>query len=66
MIKPATLAGYSDQYTVDYERGPVSVAKFQLGEGVEPEQRETRVLRQRQVSDLIGQLLARLATGDIA
>ncbi|MEK7757186.1 MAG: antitoxin, partial [Planctomycetota bacterium] len=38
--------------------GPVSVSKFELGESDEPEQREARVLRQRQVSDLIDQLLA--------
>ena len=39
--------------------GPVSVAKFELGESDEPEQREARMLRQRQVSDVIEQLLAR-------
>jgi hypothetical protein len=37
--------------------GPVSVAKFELGEGDEPEQREARALRQRQASDVIDQLL---------
>jgi hypothetical protein len=36
------------------------VAKFELGEGNEPEQRELRVLRQRQASDVIDQLLRRL------
>jgi len=40
--------------------GPVSVAKFELGEGDEPEQREARALRQRQASDVIDQLLARI------
>ena len=40
--------------------GPVSVAKFELGEGDEPEQREARALRQRQASDVIEQLLARI------
>lgn len=40
--------------------GPVSVAKFELGESDEPELREARALRQRQVSDLIEQLLARI------
>lgn len=40
--------------------GPVSVAKFELGQGEEPEQREARALRQRQVSDVIDQLLARI------
>jgi hypothetical protein len=34
------------------------VAKFELGEGPEPELREARVLRQRQTSDLIDRLLA--------
>jgi hypothetical protein len=38
--------------------GPVSVAKFELGEGQDPELREARVLRQRQASDLIDRLLA--------
>lgn len=37
--------------------GPVSIAKFELGEGNEPEQREARMLRQRQVSDMIEQLI---------
>lgn len=40
--------------------GPVSVAKFELGEGEEPEQREARLLRQRQVSSIVEQLLARV------
>ncbi len=48
-----------DEKTEGYRKdGPVAVAKFELGEGDEPEQREARVLRQRQVSDLIDQLLA--------
>ncbi len=34
------------------------MVKFELGEGPEPELREARVLRQRQASDLIDQLLA--------
>ncbi|MFC6351238.1 antitoxin [Stenotrophomonas acidaminiphila] len=51
-----------DEKTEGYRKdGPISVAKFELGEGDEPEQREARALRQRQVSDLIEQLLARLA-----
>jgi len=40
--------------------GPVSVAKFELGEGDDAQLREARALRQREVSDLIEQLLARL------
>jgi hypothetical protein len=34
------------------------VAKFELGEGPEPELREVRALRQRESSDLIDRLLA--------
>jgi len=40
--------------------GPVAVAKFELGEGDEPEQREARALRQREASDVVEQLLARI------
>ena len=50
-----------DEKTEGYRKdGPVSVAKFELGEGDEAEQREARALRQRQASDLIDQLLARI------
>ncbi|HOW48564.1 MAG TPA: hypothetical protein PLB26_13030, partial [Rubrivivax sp.] len=38
--------------------GPVAVAKFELGEGDDAGQREARVLRQRQASDLIDRLLS--------
>lgn len=37
--------------------GPVAVARFERGEGDEPELREARVLRQREVSDLVERLL---------
>lgn len=47
--------GDTDGYRKD---GPVAVAKFELGEGDEPEQREARILRQREASDVIEQLLA--------
>ncbi|MGB5103337.1 MAG: antitoxin [Steroidobacteraceae bacterium] len=48
-----------DDATEGYRKdGPVSVAKFELGEGQDPELREARVLRQRQASDLIDRLLA--------
>ena len=47
----------TDGYRID---GPVSVAKFEIGEAAEPKQREARVLCQRQVSDVIEQLLARI------
>lgn len=40
--------------------GPVSVAKFELGESEEPELREARALRQREVNNLIAQLLAKI------
>ncbi|MHB8253844.1 MAG: antitoxin [Acidiferrobacter sp.] len=50
-----------DDKTEGYRKdGPVSVAKFELGEGNEPAQREARALRQRQASDAIHQLLARI------
>ena len=51
----------SDEKVEGYRKdGPVSVAKFELGEGDEPEQREARILRQRQACDVIEQLLARI------
>jgi hypothetical protein len=51
----------SDDKTEGYRKdGPVSVARFELGEGDEPEQREARILRQRQACDVIEQLLARI------
>ena len=40
--------------------GPVAAAHFELGEGNEADQREARVLRQREVSSVIEQLLARI------
>lgn len=51
-----------DEKTEGYRKdGPVSVAKFELGDGDEPELREARALRQRQASDVIEQLLGRIA-----
>ena len=51
----------SDEKAEGYRKdGPVSVAKFELGESDELEQREARTLRQRQASDMIEQLLARI------
>ena len=38
--------------------GPVAVARFEKGESDEPELREARLLRQREVSDLVERLLA--------
>ena len=40
--------------------GPVAVARFELGEEAEPEQQEARLLRQRQVTEVIEELLARI------
>ena len=40
--------------------GPVAVARFELGEDQDADQFEARILRQRQVSDVIEQLLARI------
>ncbi|MDO9480733.1 MAG: antitoxin [Hydrogenophaga sp.] len=54
-----------DQKTEGYRKdGPVSVAKFELGEGDETAQREARALRQRQASDLITQLLDLIDKGE--
>ncbi|MDF3089930.1 MULTISPECIES: hypothetical protein [Burkholderia cepacia complex] len=39
---------------------PVAVAKFDLSEGNEPQQRKLRALRQREASDVIEQLLAQI------
>ncbi len=37
--------------------GPVSVARFETGDGANPETRERQILRQRQVSDLVERLV---------
>jgi hypothetical protein len=51
----------SDANTEGYRKdGPVAVARFEQGEGDEPELREARLLRQRQASDIIEQLLDRI------
>lgn len=51
----------SDARTEGYRKeGPVFVAKFELGDENEPEQREARARRQRQACDVIEQLLARI------
>ena len=53
-----------DANTEGYRKdGPVAVAKFELGESDDADQREARALRQREVSDLMDQLLARLDQG---
>lgn len=49
--------GATEGYRKD---GPVAVAKFELGEGDDPQQREARALRQREASDVVEQLLARI------
>jgi hypothetical protein len=51
----------SDPNTEGYLKdGPVAVARFELGEEDEPGRREARLLRQRQASDIIEQLLVRI------
>lgn len=48
-----------EEATEGYRKdGPVAVAKFELGDGDEADQREARILRQRQASDVIDRLLA--------
>ena len=51
---------FSEESDVEGYRkdGPVAVAKFEIGEDDAPDLREARLLRQREVSDLIGRLLA--------
>ena len=50
-----------DDKTEGYRKdGPVAVAKFELDEGDEQYQREARMLRQRQASNVIEQLLKRI------
>ena len=50
-----------DDKTEGYRKdGPVAVAKFELGEGDEQYQREASMLRQRQASNVIEQLLKRI------
>jgi hypothetical protein len=44
--------------------GPVAVARFELGEGNEPELRERRLFRQREASEIISRLTGKLATPD--
>lgn len=51
----------SDDKTEGHRKdGPVSVAKFELGDGDDEGQRDARVLRQREVSDLIERLLSQI------
>ena len=40
--------------------GPVAVARFELGEDDDADQRDARLLRQRQVSNVIEELLAQI------
>jgi hypothetical protein len=48
----------SDEKIEGYQKdGPVSVAKFELGESTEAATKESRILRQRNVSYVIEQLL---------
>lgn len=51
----------SDDRTEGHRKdGPVSVAKFELGEADDAGQRDARVLRQREVGDLIERLLRQI------
>jgi hypothetical protein len=51
----------SDEISEGFRKdGPVAVAKFEIGEQASPDEREARVLRQRQASDAIDQLLSEL------
>ena len=50
-----------DDKTEGYRKdGPGSVARFELGEAEEPQLHEARLLRQRQASDVVEQLLAKI------
>jgi len=51
----------SDMDAEGYRKdGPVAVAKFEHGESDDPEQREQRILRQRQVCELVEALVVKL------
>ncbi len=51
----------SDHRVEGYRKdGPVAVARFEVGEGNEADQLEARILRQREVSSVIEQLLDRI------
>lgn len=51
----------SDPETEGFRKdGPVAVAKFEFGDAEEPELRERRILRQRDVADLIERLLTQI------
>lgn len=61
------LAVLRNRFTQNHETaghlkdGPVAVARFELDNSNEVEQHEARVLRQREVSDVIERLLARIS-----
>jgi hypothetical protein len=44
--------------------GPVALARFELGKGTEPAERDLRELRQRQASDVVTRFLAKLEEAD--
>jgi hypothetical protein len=51
----------TDEKVEGYRKdGPVAVAKFELGEGEEENDREARALRQREANDVIERLLAKI------
>jgi len=57
LIKRFATDDTADGYRKD---GPVAVARFELGEGEDAEQREARQLRQRQAADVIEQLVKKI------
>lgn len=57
LTKRFTTDDTADGYRKD---GPVAVARFELGEGEDAEQREARQLRQRQAADVIEQLVKKV------
>ena len=57
LVKRFATDDKSEGYRKD---GPVAVARFELGEGEDAAQREQRLLRQRQVTDVIEQLIKKI------
>jgi hypothetical protein len=57
LTKRFATDGKAEGYRKD---GPVAVARFELGESEDAEQREGRLLRQRQVTDVIEQLMKKI------
>lgn len=60
LVSLTCLKAFAFDQRFERKDGSVAVAKSRLGESDEPEQREARALRQREVSSVIEQLLARV------